>query len=204
MAAAQGYPDGQVLPLEQLLTIAGRIVESTDLPVSIDFEGGYATSPEAVADNLRRIIAIGAVGINFEDRHVGGQGLFSAEEQARRIAAIRAMADAEGVPLFINARTDLFLQESDPARHTALIDAAAERAKSYQTAGANGFFVPGLGDPHLIGRICDAVSMPVNVMCSGKGPGRAALAGLGVARISYGPAPYQWAAEDMKRRFAEI
>ncbi|AKI01146.1 PEP phosphonomutase-like enzyme [Hoeflea sp. IMCC20628] len=201
VAAAQGYGDGEKIPLELLLDIAGRIVAATDLPVSIDFEGGYAREPRQFADNIRRLLASGAIGINLEDQIVGGDGRYGVDEQAERIAAIRAAADQTQVPLFINARTDLFLKEKEPSSHAGLVDQAIERAGRYAAAGASGFFVPGLSDPELIARICKAVSLPVNVMRPGSSPSRADLGALGVARISAGPAPYRTMIAELTSQF---
>ena len=190
VAAAQGYDDGQALPLDALLHVAKQIVRTVDLPVSVDFEGGYAVAPEELAENIRRLIGTGVVGLNFEDQVVGGSGLHEVDQQVQRIAAIRQAAEAEGVALFINARTDLFLQSAaeDYAGHA---DAAVTRARAYAEAGASGFFVPGLADAGLIAQVCEAVDLPVNVMKSPNAPDRAALAACGVARISHGPFPYR-------------
>jgi 2-methylisocitrate lyase-like PEP mutase family enzyme len=121
---------------------------------------------------------------------VGGSGFHAPEVQAERIAAVRAAGDRAGVPIFVNARTDLFLQEPDAGRHASLVDEAIARAGAYAEAGADGFFVPGLLDPALIERVCGAVRLPVNVMTGPGAPANAALARVGVARISYGPHAY--------------
>lgn len=186
VAAAQGYSDGEVLPLDMLAQIAGRIVASVDLPLSVDFEGGYAVDADAVARNVAQIAAVGAVGINFEDQIVGAAGLHSQEVQVARIAA----AKRGGGGLFINARTDVFLQEPDHTRHAGLVAQAIARGQAYAAAGADGFFVPGLVDPALIGQICAAVDVPVNAMRMGDLK-IADLAAAGVARISHGPGPYR-------------
>lgn len=204
VAAAQGYTDGEQIPLELLLSISERIVHSTDLPVTIDFEGGYARAPGQLAENITRLIETGAVGINFEDQIIGAGGLYEISEQAERIAAIREAALSAGVPLFINARTDLFLKEKDASRHDGLVDSAIERADSYERAGASGFFVPGLSDPDLIRRVCQAVSLPVNVLRPGASPSRAELGALGVARISAGPAPYRNMIADLSAHYGRL
>ncbi|WP_426124085.1 isocitrate lyase/PEP mutase family protein [Pararhizobium sp. PWRC1-1] len=197
VADANGYGDGQEIPMLHLIDIARSIVAATVLPVSIDFEGGYAEDPDATAENVGRVIDTGAVGINFEDQVVGGSGLHTIEAQAARVKAIRAKADEKGISFFINARTDLFLKLSDPVRHAPLVDEAIERAAAYTQAGASGFFVPGLSNPDLIGRVCEAVSLPVNIMMQ-PGMDKKTLAGLGVARISYGPGPYRAMIEWLK------
>jgi 2-methylisocitrate lyase-like PEP mutase family enzyme len=189
VAAAQGYADGEELPIAIAETIIGRIAASVDLPVSVDFEGGYSDDDAVLAANVGRLLDLGIIGINFEDRVVKGAGLYDTKRQAGRIAAIRKVADRKGIPLFINARTDLFLgRGGEPAED---IGAAIERAQAYAAAGASGFFVPGLKDATLIGRTVDAVPLPVNVMMFDGVPPRNELADLGVARISYGPIPYR-------------
>ncbi|GJL96606.1 MAG: phosphonomutase [Hyphobacterium sp.] len=199
VAAAQGYDDGQVLPLDTLLAIASRITASTALPVSIDFEGGYAKRPEFLAPNIASLIATGAVGLNFEDQIVGGEGLHSIEDQAHRIAAIRGVADEAGIPLFINARTDVFLK-SKPPDHARHMKEATDRCDVYAEAGASGFFVPGLVDPDLIGHMCAHTKLPVNAYMKDGAPSIAEMAKLGVSRISHGPGPYHQAMRDLTER----
>lgn len=186
VAVANGYADGHDMPVNAMLAAADRIVGATALPVSIDFEGGYAVDPAETAMNFSRLAAIGAIGANFEDQVLGGEGLHPAAFQAERITAIRA---ATGADFFINARTDLFLKTQD--HDAALVDAAAERAAAYADAGASGFFSPGLADPALVERLTRAVALPVNLMAFPGAPDRASWAAAGVARISHGPYPYR-------------
>lgn len=203
MAAAHGFADGEDIPLDFVVQIVERIAETVSLPLSVDFEGGYATAPEDVARNVRRIIQAGAVGINFEDRIVRGEGLHTVQGQVERIKAVRGAADEEGTPLFINARTDLFLG-TDPSTHPARLDEAIARAAAYKEAGADGFFIPGLSDLGLIKKIVESVSLPVNVMMIGELTSIRTVADLGVARASFGPAPYFSALSDLKARFAAL
>jgi 2-methylisocitrate lyase-like PEP mutase family enzyme len=180
----------QAIPLDLIEMIVGRIASSVELPLTVDFEGGYATDPDGVAKNAARIIKAGAVGLNFEDQIVGSGALYPIADQMQRIKAIREAADSLGIPVFINARTDLFLLGTDKTRHSALVDAAIERARAYQQAGCSGFFIPGLLDESGIASICAALTLPVNVMMMGGAPDRETLIRLGVSRISYGPGPY--------------
>ncbi len=193
VAAAQGYRDGEALPIEIAEQIAGRIAAAVDAPVTVDFEGGYSDNDDQLAGNVSRLLDLGVVGINFEDRVVKGSGLYHIDRQAQRIAAIREAAEKSGLNLFINARTDIFFEHDGHA--SEVVSGALERAKAYAAAGASGFFIPGLLDDELIGRICDAVSLPVNVMVMDGVPANPRLSELGVARISYGPIPYLRAME---------
>ncbi|AGT10912.1 isocitrate lyase/PEP mutase family protein [Paracoccus aminophilus] len=191
VAGAQGYKDGQALPLEEALVIAARIVASVDLPVTVDFEGGYAADPQAVGENVRRLLELGVVGLNFEDQIVAGTGLHSVSDQVARVSAVRRAADALGVPAFVNARTDVFLKAAPEADPAALRDEAIARGKAYAEAGADGIFVPGLTDRALIAEICTALALPVNVMMPDDPAGLREVAALGVGRVSLGPAPYR-------------
>lgn len=201
VAAAQGFKDGEAIPLDLVLTIVSRIAASVDLPLTVDFEGGYAEDPKTVTENVKHLIATGAIGMNFEDQRVGGTGLFEPKVQHGRIKAVRQAALAAGVPLVINARTDLFLKQPARDQHAPLIDEAKDRAASYQEAGADCFFVPGLVDQGLIADICDAVSLPVNVMMIDGASPLNVLASIGVARISYGPGPYRSSMAALAERF---
>ncbi|EJC74497.1 isocitrate lyase/PEP mutase family protein [Rhizobium hidalgonense] len=204
VAAAHGFADGEKLPMSVLVDTAKSITDAVDLPLSVDFEGAYSAEPEGAAANVARLVEVGAIGINFEDRVVAGEGLYSVESQADRIRAIRAMADGKDIPFFINARTDLFLAESDLSKHAGLVDEAIERGRAYAAAGGNGFFVPGLIDPALIEKICAASTLPVNIMMRAGAPDVKTLAKLGVGRISYGPGPYRSMMEKLKQEAAAI
>lgn len=205
VAEAFGFGDGEQLPLDLVIDNARRIVAAVGLPVSIDFEGGYAAAPAAVEENMSRLLDTGIIGVNFEDRVVAGTGLYELAGQAERIAGLRHAADKAGVPLFINARTDLFLS-APAAEHPGLLGQALERARAYAEAGASGFFVPGLCDEAAIGRLAGEVPLPLNVMQLPNLPPARRLADLGVARISHGPGPYRLAVaaleEAARRAFA--
>ena len=200
VAEAQGYSDGEQLPLSHLALIVERIAQTVDVPLSVDFEGGYATGGAELTENVARIVSAGAVGINFEDQIVGGTGLYSVEEQSERIRAVRA-ADAS---LFINARTDLFLKQNDTSQHAGLMDETIQRAKAFADAGASGLFVPGLTDLDLIAQICKASPLPVNVMMRGEAMTRETVAKAGVARCSYGPQPFVQAMQTLAETYQTL
>ncbi|MES2136305.1 MAG: isocitrate lyase/phosphoenolpyruvate mutase family protein [Pseudomonadota bacterium] len=187
VAMANGFGDGQAVPIELALDNAARIVSAVDLPVTVDFEGGYAADSEGITANARLLAETGAIGCNFEDQVVGTDQLYSIAEQVARIAALR---DGVGSSFFINARTDLFLKAKAEAHDLALADQAIERGNAYAAVGVNGYFIPGLADLTLVERIVKAVGVPVNAMHLPGGPSRAQWASAGVARVSHGPFPY--------------
>jgi 2-methylisocitrate lyase-like PEP mutase family enzyme len=191
VAAAHGYADGEKLPPDFAIENIRRIVEIVDLPVTLDFEGGYAESPDELKINISCVIEAGAVGINFEDQIVGGEGLYSIENQVVRIRAIREAADETGVPLFINARTDVFLKALPAVETEEQLNQVIERAAAYAEAGASGLFAPGLRNADKIRRLCESSPLPVNIFVIQGVPSNAEMAALGVARISYGPGPYR-------------
>jgi methylisocitrate lyase len=199
VAAAHGYADGEQLPLDLALANLERIVSAVELPVSIDFEGGYGERPGDVARSVERAIRSGAVGINLEDGLAGEQGIRPLDEQVARIRAARSAAAAAAIPLYINARTDFFLQ-TDPGQHDAqLVEVALERAVAYSAAGASGLFVPCIVDAEQIRTICARTTLPVNVLMMPSVPSRAELAQLGVARVSHGPGPYRAAMQFLEQ-----
>jgi 2-methylisocitrate lyase-like PEP mutase family enzyme len=186
VAAAQGYADGEKLPLDLAIANLERIVSAVPLPVTIDLEGGYDNAA-ATAAQARRA---GAVGCNLEDRVVGAEGLYPAERQGARLAAVR---DAAGPFFFINARTDVFLKAKAETHDEALLEEALERGRAYAAAGANGLFFPGLVDERLIALACERSPLRVNIMVWKGTPPLRRLAELGAARISHAGAPWRLA-----------
>jgi 2-methylisocitrate lyase-like PEP mutase family enzyme len=177
VAWSMGWPDGDVLPVDLHLGVVERVVRRVALPVSVDIEGGYAEEPEAVGETVRRFIGAGAVGINIED------GAGPAELLARKIAAVRRAAESEGVDLFINARTDVWLRGLAPGREH---DEAVAREALYRDAGASGLFAPGITDLAAISALVSAIALPLNVLARAALPDVAALQAAGVRRLSAG------------------
>jgi 2-methylisocitrate lyase-like PEP mutase family enzyme len=190
VAAAHGFEDGEHMPLDLALANLERIVTATDLPVTIDLESGYGTTPEDVGATVARALHAGAIGCNLEDSSRETSPLREAADQAARLKNARNAADRLGLPAFLNARTDVFLIASSD-RHEGLVEDALARARAYADAGADGLFVPGLVDEKLIARVVEGSPLPVNIMMSASAPPAARLAELGVARISHGPGPYR-------------
>lgn len=191
IAAANGWDDGENIPLDAMLEIVARIVRAVELPVTADLETGYAADAAGVRRTLARALDCGVVGCNLEDSVVGANRLRDADEQAGRLAAARAAADAAGTRLFVNARTDVFFLAAPEAPMDDSIDEVLRRARLYAAAGASGLFVPGLADERGIARLAAESPLPLNVMVSAGTPPLARLAELGVARVSHGPGPYR-------------
>jgi 2-methylisocitrate lyase-like PEP mutase family enzyme len=186
VADANGWPDGQQVPIDFALANAARIVNAVELPLTVDFESAYAVDPDEAGANVARLAATGAVGCNFEDQVIGGEGVHPLDLQVRRIAAIRK---AVGDQFFINARTDLFLKTQ--TYDDALVEQVIERGKAFADAGASGFFVPRLSDPRQIVRVVQQVPLPLNVIAFPGAPAKSEWANAGVARISHGPFPHR-------------
>ncbi|HEX2624051.1 MAG TPA: isocitrate lyase/phosphoenolpyruvate mutase family protein [Sphingomicrobium sp.] len=183
---ASGYGDAHQVPIDYVFDNARRIMAGVDLPLSVDFEGAYSTDPAEGAANVVRLAATGAVGCNFEDQVVGGEGIHPLDRQIERIRAIR---DAVGADFFLNARTDLMIKA--PEANDALIDQVIERGKAFADAGASGFFVPRIADPRHIERVVKEVPLPLNAIAFPGAPPKAEWAAAGVARISHGPFPHR-------------
>lgn len=186
VAESLGFKDGEAVPLDLALANLERILSVTDLPVTIDMEAGYGDTPAEVGASVGRAREAGAAGINMEDRLPGETALVSIAEQARRLSA------AASAGLFVNVRCDVFRGRDAAADGAALVAETLERARAYAEAGAGGLFVPFLADAGCIAAICEGSPLPVNVLWSPACGDRAALAKLGVARISHGHQP--WAA----------
>ena len=191
VAMAQGFSDGEQMPLDIALGNIRRIIAAVDLPVTMDLEGGYGTETDMVAKTVSRAVATGIVGFNFEDQIIGGDGLYDINTQTARIKSARNAANLDSVSPFINARTDIFLKAKPDTHNEAMLDDAIERAHAYEQAGADGFFAPGLADEKLIATLCEKINLPVNIIALPNVPPNDKLSALGVARISYGPVPYR-------------
>jgi 2-methylisocitrate lyase-like PEP mutase family enzyme len=183
MAAVLGYADGEATPVEEILAAVRRVVRAVDVPVTIDFERGYRLAP---AELVERFAATGAVGLNLEDSDPATGSMIDVAEQADFLAAVRSAARAPGVDLVINARTDSFLRQvgSPEDRLVATLD----RGARYLAAGADCVYPIFAGGAATIRALTQGIPGPVNVGYGPRGElSLADLAGLGVARVSFGP-----------------
>ena len=187
---ANGFADGERIPRDLAIDNLRRIVNATDLLVTIDLESGYGDAPEFVGRTIRLAIDAGAIGCNLEDSFPANGKLRETVDQADRIRCARQTADAANIPFFINARTDIFFQRPPEQHNEAMLVDAMDRARAYAEAGADGFFVPGLADITLIAHLARASPLPLNIMVADSTPPLRKLAEHGVARVSHGPRPY--------------
>ncbi|MGC1214453.1 MAG: isocitrate lyase/phosphoenolpyruvate mutase family protein [Micromonospora sp.] len=185
VAAALGHADGEAAPVGEMLDAVARVAAAVDVPVTADLERGYGLRP---AELVERLLATGAVGCNIEDSDPRTHELYDAEEQADLLAGIRAAAGAAGADLVLNARVDVFLRAAGRAEDR--LAEAVRRARSYRAAGADCVYPIVLGEPQAIRTLVSDVDVPVNVLARPGTPALAQLAGLGVARISFGSGVY--------------
>jgi len=178
---AHGVPDGEGLSVDQALSVASLISHAVELPVSVDFEKGYASDAAGVQHNVERLLETGAVGINIEDS-VGAAKApqFSVEVAASRVAAARAAGDSTGIPVVINARVDTLAGGGE-------WDEAVTRANAYLEAGADSIFFLGLSTEELVERAVAQVNGKISVIAHPGAVPLKRLAELGISRVSFGP-----------------
>jgi 2-methylisocitrate lyase-like PEP mutase family enzyme len=200
VALSIGYPDGEVAPRDEIVDAIARIARVVEVPVSADIESGFAAGTRELADTIRDVIEAGAVGINLEDatRNTASP-LYDLETAVDRVRAARAAADQSGIPLVINARTDVYLL-SVGAPETRF-DNAVARLNAYRAAGADCLFLPRVAKPEDIARFVAALEGPLNLLAMPGIPPVAELERLGVARLSAGSGP-AFAAMGLTRKIA--
>jgi 2-methylisocitrate lyase-like PEP mutase family enzyme len=200
IAFSRGFPDGQKIHRDEMMNAVAQIVDSVSVPVTADAEAGYGDSPESAAETARRVMQAGAVGMNFEDAtSQPEQPLADMSLQVERVLAIREAANQTGVPLVLNARTDVYLlQVGDPATR---YDETVKRLIAYRNAGADCVFAPGIRDARTIGRLVNDLPCPLNVLAVPGSPSVFELNALGVKRISLGSGPMR-AAMGLLRKLA--
>jgi 2-methylisocitrate lyase-like PEP mutase family enzyme len=185
VALHHGVWDGEQLAFDEVLAVTDAIASAVDVPVTVDLEAGRGAAPADVRRSVEAVIAHGAVGINIEDSVPGQPGeLRDVDEQAARIAAAHEAGAASGVPVFVNARCDVWFGAALPA--DARVDEAVRREAAYRAAGADGLFLPGLADLTTISDVAARVALPVNVMVGPGMPSLEELAAAGVRRVSQG------------------
>jgi 2-methylisocitrate lyase-like PEP mutase family enzyme len=196
VAWARGYADGDLLPLPVLLDVVSGITRVLQIPLTADIEGGFTDDLATLAETTKAVIDAGAAGINLED---GGR---DPALHAAKIAVIRQTADRAGATLFINARTDVYLQGL--AEGEAAVAETLRRAALNQEAGADGVFVPGPVDEALIAELAAGIALPLNIMGRAGAPTAARLAELGVRRLSSATGPFRAAYGTLNRLMGDF
>jgi 2-methylisocitrate lyase-like PEP mutase family enzyme len=187
VADSVGKPDGEGMTFDDLLARVAQITTAVEIPVSVDVESGYGEAPDNLINGL---LNVGAVGFNIEDTvHKEGKRLRSAQEHADLVAALRAAADAAGVHVVINARTDLFLRGEGSGEGSAAdtLDRAIARLTAAAQAGADVLYPVGRHSPDVMRRLTGALPLPVNAIAVPDQDDPASFGPLGVGRISFGP-----------------
>src|SRR5579871_478521 len=203
VANSLGYPDGEAVSRDEMLDVIRRIARGLNVPLSADIEAGYSSEMEALKNTIRAVIDAGAVGINLEDSIKGGANeLFPVEIAVARIKAVRETATAAGVPIVINARTDVFLHAI--GEKSARLDHTVSRANAYLAAGADCVFVPGPTSAEIIGSLTSAIKGAINVMVLPGMPSAPELEKLGVARVSTGGGPARATLTELRRVAEEL
>jgi 2-methylisocitrate lyase-like PEP mutase family enzyme len=181
-----GYSDGEQLKLDTMLDMVTRIVRSVDLPVTADFEAGYADTIEDLQENISRLLDTGAVGINFEDSFDDSAHLRPIPTQVERIKAVREVAERRGVHLVINARADSFFAEGFSSNEERIEDVVT-RLNAYTQAGADCVYPVGRGDKETLTILRKRLTAPINVLATAKTASLNELQALGINRVSFGP-----------------
>ncbi|HEV3141489.1 MAG TPA: isocitrate lyase/phosphoenolpyruvate mutase family protein [Vicinamibacterales bacterium] len=187
VAAALGYADGGAVPAREMIEAVARIARAVSVPVTADIEHGYATTPDAVADVVLRVVAAGAVGVNLEDCLPESTDLESIDVQCDKIKAVARAAATAGVGVVVNARTDAFLRGIGPAE--GRLDASIARGRAYLAAGADCVFVPGVTDRETIAALVQGIGGPINILAVAGSLPIPELESIGVARVSLGSGP---------------
>jgi 2-methylisocitrate lyase-like PEP mutase family enzyme len=203
VASALGYPDGERIGAGEMLAAVGRIAPRLRVPLTADMEAGYERDTDGLATLVGRLIDAGAVGLNLEDGLDPGTGqLVPLAEAVERVRVVREAADAAGIPLVLNARTDVFLEMTHD-RDTAL-DEAITRLGAYRDAGADCLFPIGARDPATIAVLVRELSFPINILAGPGAPSIRELETMGVARVSLGGGPQRAALATLARIGAEL
>ena len=205
IAAALGYPDGEIMSREQTVGITGKIVAAVSVPVNADAERGYGDEKE-IGGTVRALVAAGTAGMNLEDgaggKQGGARGLVELSEQLRKIAAVMETKRALGSEFFLNARVDaLMVMTDDPKK---ALDEAIRRGNAYAEAGGDCIFFMQAVSRDVISRLAKEVKAPISVLAGPQTPSVAELQDLGVARVSYGSAFLKAAIGATKRLASEI
>ena len=186
IAFSNGYPDGEKIPIQELLHILRKIINSVTIPVTVDIESGYATNNAKLKENIKMLLDAGVAGVNFEDTNKDDKTIIPIEAQCEKLSLVRNTASEMGVPLFINARTDVYLKANDLSDDEKLSE-TIRRGKAYKNSGADCFYPIFLKEEIAMENIVKEVGLPINILMLPGIPDFETLKIIGVARLSLGP-----------------
>src|SRR5262245_5736797 len=199
VSASLGYQDGEKINRSTLIDLLGRIARSVDVPVTADIETGYGESLSELELTAQQLIESGVVGVNIEDSLGKGAGLRSVDEQCRRIATLRQVANNRGVHLVINARVDSFVAPSFTNGQRAMEEAVI-RARAYASAGADCIYPIGPGDEATVRMLRERIESPINILGAPTAAPLPVLREIGINRVSFGPFVFR----SCLRKFVDI
>ena len=198
IAYSNGYRDGENIPFNELLMLLKKITRSVQIPVTADIESGFAATSIELEKNARLLLETGIAGINFEDSDKVNNTLYPLEVQCERIRLVRKVAEENGIPLFINARTDVYVREVNVSGEEEKFSETVKRGKAYIEAGADCFFPILVTQKSIIENMVAALNCPLNIIAIAGVPDLKTLAEIGVARVSVGPGYLKTAIRKMK------
>jgi 2-methylisocitrate lyase-like PEP mutase family enzyme len=184
VSSALGYDDGEGMPFDDYFFVIKRIVACVQVPVTIDMEMGYAKNNQKIFENIQKLTEAGVAGINIEDSTISNskRTLKDANEFARTINYIKDKLIANNKALFINVRCDTYILNVENKQ-----EETSKRLSMYESAGADGIFLPCISNENDIAEAVHASKLPLNVMCIPGLPDFDTLSKLGVKRVSMGP-----------------
>ena len=207
IAATFGYEDGESMAFSTLRFVVERITSQVSLPLTVDLEAGYSDEPSIIVEHIKQLAALGVVGINIEDSLVNSNEsaqaservLVDAETFALTLKNIKQMLNDEQIDIFVNVRTDPFLLGTQDALTQTLA-----RISLYESAGADGIFIPCISERTDIETCVQSTSLPINVMCMPQLTNFDALADYGVKRISMGSLVFERGLKQHKANLTEV
>lgn len=203
MFVSLGFPDGEAIGRKRFLSAVKMISDVVNVPLSVDAVAGFGKNITDLKLTIKGIIEAGAVGINIEDfEHETGK-LFPLESQLEKIGAIREVGEAQGVDLFINARTDA-LRYFEGDEDEKFVE-SVERSKKFRDAGVGCVYPMGLARKEDIERFVKEMNgFPINVMIRSTTPPLKEMEHLGIRRASFGPGAIYSAMGLLKRISSEV
>lgn len=179
-AFTKALPDG-AFSRDLALAHCRELAEATDVPLNVDYEGGYADDPAGVAESVRLCVETGIAGLSIEDSTGdAAKPLYDFDLALARVKAARAAIDKAGRDVVFTARTEGFIRGRPDLEETI------RRLKAFAAAGADCLYAPGTKTREEIAAVV-AVGKPVNfLMVSATNFSVTDLAGMGVRRISTG------------------